>query len=211
MKALHSMEVIECCSEVCAKENRDLTLSIWNYDVFVEAITLILSLIIIYFRVFMFCLPVYIFLDLSEGAQRRFLLLTFSFRERSATHVLNDPSLYFHCHCTVPISFRTGSPVWILANFSVFSIQRGKKGNSVGQSVIVLLLTSLKFNLIAFKVQQNPPLSWSAPHPFAEVLWVLRVFWQEQSSFCSLTGWLLLFQRLRLNISSSERSSLILS
>ena len=28
MKAHHSMEVIECCSEVCAKENRDLTLSI---------------------------------------------------------------------------------------------------------------------------------------------------------------------------------------
>lgn len=89
------MEVIECCSEVCAKENRDLTLSILNYDVFVEAITLILSLTYyhLFWSVLCFVYQYIYILGLSEGAQRRFLLLTFSFRERNATHVLNDPSL----------------------------------------------------------------------------------------------------------------------
>ena len=34
-------------------------------------------------------------LNWTEGTQRRFLLLTFSFRERNATHILNNPPSLF--------------------------------------------------------------------------------------------------------------------
>lgn len=50
----------------------------------------------------MFWLPIPV-LGLSEGSQRRFVLLTFSFRKRNTAHVLNNSFLSIF---TVTIQFQ---------------------------------------------------------------------------------------------------------